>query len=106
MDRVEFLHTIEQNGKDFQSTLIAFFDQFMALYSLVGLYDVKVINNTDENVIKFTVSFDESDLINRLEYTIAQNNNTISLYGRVFNIFLNRVTDKDIDIIFIDGSTF
>ena len=99
MNRVEFLHSINQNGKDFQSTLIGFFDQFMALYSLVGQYNVSVVNNTDESTIKFTVSFDESDLLNRLEDMIAQNNNMITLYGRVFNIFLNRLSDRDIDII-------
>ena len=106
MDRVEFLHNIDQRGKDFPSTLIGFFDQFMALYSLVGNYNVRVVNNTDENTIKFTVSFDESDSINRLEYAIKQNNSNILLYGRVFNIFLNKLSNKDIEIIFIDGSTF
>lgn len=105
MDRVEFLKKIDQQGKDFPSTLIAFFDQFMALYSLVGGYNINVVNNTDEDKVKFTVSFDESDKINQLEQIIAHNN-TISLYGRVFNIFFKRVSDKDIEIIFIDGSTF
>ena len=99
MDRVEFLHNIDQQGKDFPSTLIAFFDQFMALYSLVGYYNVNIINNTDEDNVKFTVSFDESDKINQLENIIALNNNTISLYGKVFNIFLNKLSERDIEII-------
>lgn len=99
MDRVEFLHSIDQKGKDFPSTVIAFFDQFMALYSLVGCYNINIVNNTDEDKIKFTVSFDESDKINQLEQIIAQNNNSILVYDRVFNIFLNRLSDRDIDII-------
>ena len=99
MDRVEFLHNIDQQGKDFPSTLIAFFDQFMALYWLVGYYNVNIINNTDEDNVKFTVSFDESDKINQLENIIALNNNTISLYGKVFNIFLNKLSERDIEII-------
>ena len=99
MDRVEFLHNIDQKGKDFPSTVIAFFDQFMALYSLVGCYNIKIVNNTDEDKVKFTVSFDESDKINQLEQIIAQNNNSILVYDRVFNIFLNRLSDRDIDII-------
>ena len=99
MDRVEFLHNIDQQGKDFSSTLIAFFDQFMALYSLVGYYNVNIVNDTDEDKVKFTVSFDESDKIKQLEYIIALNNNNISLYGRVFNIFLNKLSDRDIEII-------
>ena len=99
MDRIEFLRKIDQQGKDFPSTLIAFFDQFMALYSLVGYYNVNIVNDTDEDKVKFTVSFDESDKLNQLEIIIAQNNNTISLYNRVFNIFLNRLSDRDIEII-------
>ena len=99
MDRVEFLHNIDQQGKDFPSTLIAFFDQFMALYSLVGYYNVNIVNDTDEDKVKFTVSFDESDKIDQLNNIIAQNNNIISLYGKVFNIFLNKLTDRDIEIV-------
>ena len=98
MDRIEFLHSIDQNGKDFSSTLIGFFDQIMALYSLVGNYDAKVINYIDDTV-KFAVSFDESDTINRLENILVQSNNSISLYGRVFNIYLNKTSDRDIEII-------
>ena len=70
MDRVEFLHNIDQQGKDFPSTLIAFFDQFMALYSLVGYYNVNVVNTTNENTVKFTVSFDESDKIKGIDKLI------------------------------------
>ena len=70
MDRVEFLHNIDQQGKDFPSTLIAFFDQFMALYSLVGYYNVNVVNTTNENTVKFTVSFDESDKIKSIDKLI------------------------------------
>ena len=99
MDRVEFLHNIDQNGKEFPSTLIAFFDQFMALYSLVGCYDISIVNTSDENKVKFIVSFDESGNLDQLEQIVIQNNNIISLYDRVFNIFLNRLSNREIEIV-------
>lgn len=99
MDRVEFLHNIDQDGKDFPSTLIAFFDQFMALYSLVGSCRVYITNASDDNKVKFIVSFDESSDLEQLEQIVIQNNNIVSLYDRVFNIFLNRLSDRDIEII-------
>ena len=99
MDRVEFLHSIDQNGKEFASTLIAFFDQFMALYSLVGCYNINIVNISDENKVKFIVSFDESSNLNQLEQIVIQNNNIISLYDRVFNIILNKLSDREIEIV-------
>ena len=71
----------------------------MRVWKTKGYYNVNIVNNTDEDNVKFTVSFDESDKINQLENIIAQNNNTISLYGKVFNIFLNRLSERDIEII-------
>ena len=62
-------------------------------------YNVNVVNTTNENTVKFTVSFDESDKIDQLNNIIAQNNNIISLYGKVFNIYLNKLSDRDIEII-------
>lgn len=101
MDRIDFLRSIDQAGKDSVTELISFFDQFMAMYSLVGSYSNMDISNNEstQSFIRFTVSFDEPEKINLLQQAIINTHNIINVYGNTYKIDYTIISIKSISII-------
>jgi hypothetical protein len=102
MNRIEFLQSIDHQDKDQVTELISFFDQFMALFSLVGSYsNMEVFNNeSNDSFIRFTISFDNAEKVNLLQQAIISANNCITIYCKTFFIDYSILSIKSMSIIF------
>lgn len=100
-DRIEFLHSIDQKDKELVSTIVTFFDQFMALYTLVGSYDdIKVTNESNESVVSFNVNLSNEGNLLQLINIIRSKNNQLMVYEHLFNITLKQLDKTTLNIIF------
>lgn len=96
MDRVQFLHKLEVEGQDFADMVLSSFDQFMALYCIVGHYDNT--NITNEGNLTFTISFDDNSMVDKLISIIGANGNRILIYERNFGITINWRNESQINL--------
>ena len=96
VDRVQFLQKLEIEGQNYANMIMESFDQFMALYFIVGHYDDAEIHNDDN--LTFTISFTNKEMIDKLISIIAQNNYHILIYGKNFSIAINWIKDLTINI--------
>lgn len=100
MNRIEFMHSIDQKGREFASTVIGFFDQYMALYTMVENYEnVNIINDSNESeTVIFTLNFDSEDKAVQLMNIIAASGNTIIIYDRRFTIAVKPISNLSLSI--------
>ena len=110
MDRVAFFQSVDQN-KEYDSAITSLFDQLSALYNIFGRYDdVHVENITEPNKVKFNISSTSPeninyifDCFNQYRYSVG---NIIEIYGRVFEIDIQKETNDFIIIQFISRDQF
>lgn len=98
-DRICFFQTIDQGDKEYESTITSLFEQFSALYDLVGAFDdVSIINKTNNQVI-FEVRGGKEDERTLILNKIASKPNVV-IYEQSF--FINATKNKNlgIDIVF------
>lgn len=101
MNRIDFLQSINHQDKEQVTELICFFDQFMALFSLVASYSNMEVSNNESNdsFIRFTISFDTAENVNLLQQAIIQANNVITIYNNTFAIDYSILSIKSMSII-------
>lgn len=84
-DCISFIKT-----NKFQDNFKLFFDQIMALYNLVGRYEIVNINTTSyDNVesIEFVLT---TDSVDDMEYIYSNlNTKTINLYGHIYTTIVS-----------------
>ena len=98
MDRIQFIQSIDQKDKEFVSMVIGFFDQYMALYSLVGQYEhINIINDVKEN-ITFTISFESEAQAQQLQSIIASTGYMVTIYERTFTIVMAPLDSNTLSI--------
>ena len=110
MDRVAFFQSVDQN-KEYDSAITSLFDQLSALYNIFGRCgDIHVENITEPNKVKFNISSTSSeninyifDCFNQYRYSVG---NIIEIYGRVFEIDIQKETNDFITIQFISRDQF
>ena len=99
MDRIEFFQSVDQN-RAYDSAITSLFDQFSALYDLVGQYNaIKISNTTEKNKVQFDLKCIDYDQMNFI-YNQIINRKVIYLYGCVFEIAAIKKDDNKIRILF------
>ena len=98
MDRINFLKSIDLKEREFASTIVTFFDQCRALYSLGGSYDNSQMSNESGNSISFNINLSENDL-DKLISAIISVNNQLFIYDRIFNVIANKISSTCVQII-------
>lgn len=89
MNRLEFMHNVDLQNKEFASTTATLFDQLMLLYNFTNSYDAKIVyNGNDNNQTTFIMQGNQDD-VDSLCRSIALCNGSVNLYGRTFTIHAN-----------------
>lgn len=84
MNRIDFFDSI--SGIQYPEMIINFFDQFIALKTIVeDSGTVTVLNSTDK-YIEFTISFKNEELMNIAYSTLMSLNGFIVIYGKSIKI--------------------
>lgn len=95
MNRLEFLHALRIDNADFAETVHRFFDQFMALYSIIGNYDISIAN---EDNLTFTIALPNAVEVNGIIQNIIANGYMVCIYDRMFRIAVNYVNGNIFNI--------
>ena len=102
MNRVEFAHSIKSQYSIYDS-LMAFFEQIMGLYNMIGCYQIQSINLSSTNPtgpVQFDVRLNDEDSLNHLEEAIAQNHSTVTVYQHTYALNTLRKSNQDLTITF------
>lgn len=100
MDRIEFFQSVDQN-RQFDSAITSLFDQFSALYNLVGQYDaIKVVNNTEKNKVQFMLTCSDPKKADFIINQILNSEKHIDLYGRSFDVGIIKKQPDTVQIQF------
>ncbi len=97
MDRCTFFNSI--SGILYPEMLVDFFDQFVALKQIVEDSGKVTVLESNENQIVFSIMFKSIEYKNIAMDMIRNAGYQIVIYGRIMNIRLEVLTDKEIKII-------
>ena len=97
MDRCTFFNSI--SGILYPEMLVDFFDQFVALKQIVEDSGKVTVLESNENQILFSIMFKSIEYKNIAMDMIRNAGYQIVIYGRIMNIRLEVLTDKEIKII-------
>jgi hypothetical protein len=94
-DRIDFFQAVDIGDKEYDSVITSLFDQFSALYDLVGAFEnVKVINKSKKQVVFEVISPKEEERALILNKVASQPN--VVIYEQSF--FINASKNKNLGI--------
>lgn len=94
-DRICFFQSIDPGDKEYDSVITSLFDQFSALYDIVGTFDdVQVINQTNKKVV-FEVRTPKEEERNFILDKVTSRPNVV-IYEQSF--FINAIKNKNLGI--------
>lgn len=101
MNRMEFIGSINHNCFVTSDVILSFFDHMMAAYNLIG--DIKnaqvVPNIISPLAMCFTISFySKYDLDRVVDRITKEHQNSISIYDKRFNIYIDILQDNILGI--------
>lgn len=94
MNRLDFFESI--SGIDYPDMLVSFFDQFIALKSIVENHGTVTVNEKTDNNITFNVKFDNQSYTEKALNEISTGN--IIIYGKIISVHAQKISDTDIMI--------
>ncbi len=99
-NRIQFFQSVDQKDKEYDSVITSLFEQFSALYDIVGTFDnVQVINQTEKEVVFEVISTNKEDIDIILERVASRPN--VVIYEQSFFIHAIKNTDLDIKLTFL-----
>lgn len=94
MDRIAFLESI--SGIEYPEMIVEFFDQFLALKQLVENYGNVSVLEKSNNVISFSIAFNNKEYINKALLNIQSG--SVIIYGRPISVTIDELSDTEIKI--------
>lgn len=99
MDRVEYAHSIDTGGSNFDTLFVNYFDQLMGLYGFIQPrnYEIRVISS-DENSIFLDIKFYDEESAVKITDALNLLNHSIQIYGRSFMFDMKNVSSDRIQM--------
>ena len=97
MDRIDFINSINHNGRSVIDLVSNYFDQNMLLYDLVEIDDKISVIEDSTNKISFQVDNNNPNSILDLTNKISRSN-TVVLYARPIYMNYSKISDSSIII--------
>jgi len=91
LERIDFTKSIE--SQNFNRDVVVYFDEVMALYDLVGDYEISSISSYNNSCnMNFNLLFSSEETAKEVERYL--NNSEITIYNKTYNVVSNRMDNN------------
>ena len=97
MDRVEFLHSINMNGRVFSDTIIGFFDQHYILYNIIeDIASISICNSNANNIVFELYYNNDSEL--STSFQSLSEIRSYSVFDKVYSINVQKINENTLTV--------